>query len=171
VSPDGFVLTSLFNVGGDVAFISKATGKPRAFDPHEPIQKMLVESADGVEQRPNAVKRITVTLPDGGRHEAKVIAKHEPLGVALLKIDAHDLAWYDVAGNSVCPAGPPPTRSTRASSPRPPATGATSSRPTPCSTTATPAARSSTGPATSSAWPRRPSSPTRSSAGSSPPNN
>jgi S1-C subfamily serine protease len=103
VSPDGFVLTSLFNVGGDVAFISKATGKPRAFDPHEPIQKMLVESADGVEQRPNAVKRITVTLPDGGRHEAKVIAKHEPLGVALLKIDAHDLAWYDVAGNSVSP--------------------------------------------------------------------
>jgi S1-C subfamily serine protease len=103
VSPDGFVLTSLFNVGGDMAFVRKDTGKPRPFDPHEPIQKMLAEPTDGVEQRPNAVKRITVTLPDGGRHEAKIVAKHEPLGVALLKIDARDLAWYDVAGNSVSP--------------------------------------------------------------------
>lgn len=103
VSADGFVLTSLFNVGGDMAFIRKATGKPRAFDPHEPIQKMLAESADGVEQRPNTVKRITVTLPDGSRHEAQIVARHEPLGVTLLKIEARDLPWYDVAGNAVSP--------------------------------------------------------------------
>lgn len=103
ISPDGFVLTSLFNVGGDVAFIRKSTGKPRAFDAHEPIQKMLAESNDGVEQRANAIKKVTVVLQDGSRHEAQVVAKHEPLGVALLKIDAQDLPWYDVAGNSISP--------------------------------------------------------------------
>jgi S1-C subfamily serine protease len=103
ISPDGFVLTSLFNVGGDTAFIRKATGKPRAFDPHEPVQKMLAESSDGVEQRANAIKKITVVLGDGSRHEAKLVAKHEPLGVALLKIEAENLPWYDVAGNSISP--------------------------------------------------------------------
>lgn len=103
ISADGYVLTSLFNVGGDIAFIRKDTGKPRAFDPHEPIQKMLAESANGVEQRPNAVKKVSVVLKDGSRHEAKIVAKHDPLGVALLKIDARDLPWYDVAGNSISP--------------------------------------------------------------------
>jgi S1-C subfamily serine protease len=103
ISADGFVLTSLFNIGGDIAFIRKDTGKPRAFDPHEPIQKMLAESTNGVEQRPNPVKKVSVVLKDGSRHEAKVVAKHEPLGVALLKIDSRDLSWYDVAGNSISP--------------------------------------------------------------------
>jgi len=103
ISADGFVLTSLFNVGGDLAFIRKSTGKPRDFAAHEPIQKMLAESADGVEQRPNAIKKVSVVLKDGSRHEAQVVAKHEPLGIALLKIEARDLPWYDVVGNSVSP--------------------------------------------------------------------
>lgn len=103
VSPDGFVLTSLFNVGGDMAFIGKATGKPRSFDVHEPIQKLLGDPEGGVEQRPNAIKKVTVVLRDGSRHEAKVVARHEPLGVALLKIEAADLPWYDVTGNSISP--------------------------------------------------------------------
>jgi len=103
ISADGFVLTSLFNVGGDVAFIRKSTGKPRVFEAHEPIEKMIAESSDGVEQRPNAIKKVSVVLQDGSRKEAKVVAKHEPLGVALLKIDARDLPWYDVVGSSISP--------------------------------------------------------------------
>jgi S1-C subfamily serine protease len=103
VSADGFVLTSLFNVGGDMAFIRKATGKPRSFDVHEPIQKLLGDPDGGVEQRPNAIKKVTVALRDGTRHEAQVVSRHEPLGVALLKIEAADLPWYDVTGNSVSP--------------------------------------------------------------------
>jgi S1-C subfamily serine protease len=102
ISADGFVLTSLFNVGGDTAFVRKSTGKPRAFDPHEPIQKLLAEP-ENVEQRPNAIKKITVVMGNGSRHEAKLVAKHEPLGVALLKIDAQNLPWYDVTGNSISP--------------------------------------------------------------------
>lgn len=103
VSPDGFVLTSLFNVGGDVAFVRKNTGQPRSFDVHEPIRKLLAESEGGLEQRPNSVTRITVVLRDGSRHEARVVARHEPLGVALLKIEARDLPWYDLVGNSTSP--------------------------------------------------------------------
>ena len=103
ISADGFVLTSLFNVGGDLAFIRKSTGKPRGFEAHEAIEKMITESSNGVEQRPNTIKKVSVVLKDGSRHEAKVVAKHEPLGVALLKIDASDLSWYDVAGNSISP--------------------------------------------------------------------
>jgi S1-C subfamily serine protease len=103
ISADGFVLTSLFNVGGDLAFIRKSTGKPRAFEAHEPIDKMIAESSSDVEQRPNAINKVSVVLKDGSRHEAKVVAKHEPLGVALLKIEAHDLPHYDVVGNSISP--------------------------------------------------------------------
>ena len=103
VSTDGFVLTSLFNVGGDVAFVGKKTGKPRTFDVHEPIQKLLGDPEGGIEQRPNDIKQVSVVLRDGKRHEAKVVARHEPLGVALLKIEATDLPWYDVTGNSISP--------------------------------------------------------------------
>lgn len=103
ISADGFVLTSLFNVGGDLAFVRKDTGKPRGFEAHEPIQKMLSESANGVEQRPNTIKKVSVVLKDGSRHEAQVVAKHEPLGIALLKVEASGLSWYDVAGNSISP--------------------------------------------------------------------
>ena len=103
ISADGFVLTSLFNVGGDVAFVRKDSGKPREFDPHEPIQKMVGESSNGVEQKPNPIKKVTVVLANGVRHEARIVAKHEPLGVAVLKIEAADLPWYDVAGNAISP--------------------------------------------------------------------
>ncbi len=103
ISADGFVLTSLFNVGNDVAFVRKSTGGIRTFDPHEPISKLLGNPEGGVEQRPNTIESISVVLRDGSRHEAKVVARHEPLGVALLKIEARDLPWYDVGGNATSP--------------------------------------------------------------------
>ncbi len=103
VSADGFVLTSLFNVGGDTAFVRKSNGTPREIDVHQPIQKLLGEQDSQLEQRPNAIKKVTVVRRDGSRHEATVVSRHEPLGVALLKIEARDLPWYDVAGNATSP--------------------------------------------------------------------
>jgi len=38
-----------------------------------------------------------VTLADGTQREAKVLSRHEPLGVALLKIDAKGLKYCDTA--------------------------------------------------------------------------
>lgn len=103
VSADGFVLTSLFNVGGDTAFVRKSTGTPREIDVHEPIQKLLGEQDSQLEKRPNEIKKVKVVRGDGSRHEATVVSRHEPLGVALLKIEAEDLPWYDVAGNASSP--------------------------------------------------------------------
>ncbi|MFM9058597.1 MAG: S1C family serine protease [Planctomycetaceae bacterium] len=103
VSPDGHVLTSLFNVGGDTAFVNKATGKPRTWDVHAPIQKLLGGDDKGVEQRSNSVEKVTVILPDGARKEAKVVARHVPLGVALLKVDAAGLPCLDLADVAVSP--------------------------------------------------------------------
>lgn len=103
ISADGFLLTSLFNVGDDTAFIRKATGSPRAFDPREPIAKLFAEPEGGLEQRPNVIEKIEVVLRNGTRHAAKVVARHQPLGVAVLKIEANELPWCDVAGDSTSP--------------------------------------------------------------------
>jgi S1-C subfamily serine protease len=97
VSAEGHVLTSLFNVGGDVAFVKKSTGKPRAWDVREPVAKLLGAGEGGVEQKPNPVETVTVILPDGGRKEATIVARHQPLGVALLKIEAAGLPFLDFA--------------------------------------------------------------------------
>jgi S1-C subfamily serine protease len=103
VSPDGFVLTSLFNVGDDTAFVAKTTGQPRPVTADLSIEKLLAEPEGGFEPRPNAIKNVTVILPDGSRRPAKVHARHEPLGVALVKIEADGLAWFDVAGSATSP--------------------------------------------------------------------
>ena len=103
ISPDGFVLTSLFNVGADNALVSKKTGAPRTFAVGESIEKLIREPEGGWDRRDNAVAKITVVLPDGSRHEATLRAKHEPLGIALLKIEGTDLPWLDLAGATVSP--------------------------------------------------------------------
>lgn len=97
VSAEGHVLTSLFNVGTDTAFVRKATGKPRTWDVHAGIAKLLGDGEGGVERRTNRIERVTVILPDGGRRVATILARHEPLGVALLKIDAAGLPFLDLA--------------------------------------------------------------------------
>jgi S1-C subfamily serine protease len=103
ISPDGFVLTSLFNVGDDTAFVSKATGKPRTFAATSPIEKLLADPKGGYARQPNAITDVAVVLPSGERHKAKVVAQHEPLGVALLKIEATDLPAFDVTGGGSSP--------------------------------------------------------------------
>jgi S1-C subfamily serine protease len=103
VSPDGFVLTSVFNVGDDTAFVAKATGKPRSFAATDPIQKMLADPKGGYDRQPNAITAVSVVLPSGERHEATIVARHEPLGVALLKIDAKDLPAFDVTSGGSSP--------------------------------------------------------------------
>jgi S1-C subfamily serine protease len=98
ISPDGHVLTSLFNLGDDTAFIAKATGKPRQFDANESIEALLAEPPGGLARQANPIVRMTVVLGDGSRKEAKLLARHEPLGVALLEIDAKGLPAFDFTG-------------------------------------------------------------------------
>lgn len=103
VSADGFVLTSAFNVGDDTAFVAKATGQPRRFSATESIEKLAANPEGGFAQRPNPIRRITVVCADGSRREAKVHARHEPLGVALLKIEDASLPWFDLAAAATSP--------------------------------------------------------------------
>lgn len=103
VSADGFVLTSGFNVADDTAFVAKTGMRPRAFAAGEPLEKLLAEPEGGLAQRPNAVRRVQVVLADGSRRDARVHARHEPLGIALLKIDADGLRWLDLAGTATSP--------------------------------------------------------------------
>jgi S1-C subfamily serine protease len=103
VSSDGLVLTSLFNLGDDIAFVVKATGKPRVFDPKMPLEKLIADPPSGLDRQANAITSVKVILPDGSRREAKVLARHEPLGVALLKIDGEGLTAFDFEGVSSSP--------------------------------------------------------------------
>jgi len=103
VAPDGLVLTSLFNVGIDNAFLAKSTGKPPVFDPHAEPAALVAEPAGGWRREANEITGITVVLPDGTRLPARELARHEPLGVALLKVEAEALPWYDVAAAASSP--------------------------------------------------------------------
>ena len=103
VSADGFVLTSAFNVGDDTAFVATSAGRPRRFTAEEPIEKLLADPEGGLTQKSNAIRRVAVVLANGSRREAKVHARHEPLGIALLKVDASQLPWFDLAAAATSP--------------------------------------------------------------------
>jgi S1-C subfamily serine protease len=103
VSAEGHVLTSLFNVGDDTAYVVKKTGRPRTWDVRDLVRKRPKGSDEGLDARPNTVRKVTVVLPDGGRKEATVVARHEPLGVALLKVDAVDLPFLDLPAVAASP--------------------------------------------------------------------
>jgi S1-C subfamily serine protease len=97
ISSDGFVLTSLFNIVDDTAFVAKATGQPRAFDQAADLPGLMQPPQGGLERRANPVQSLTVVLPDGERRPATVVARHEPLGIALLKLEAEGLASFELA--------------------------------------------------------------------------
>ncbi|MFM1904114.1 MAG: hypothetical protein RLZZ440_2014, partial [Planctomycetota bacterium] len=97
VSADGFVLTSLFNIADDTAFVAKSTGRPRTFAPQAALADAVAEPKGGLARQPNPVESLAVVLPGGERRPATVVARHEPLGIAVLKTEADGLAWFDLA--------------------------------------------------------------------------
>ncbi len=103
VSPDGHVLTSDFNLGEDAVFLDKKTGGPRTFALDGKLADLLKEPEGGYDRGTNPVEKITVTLADGGQHEAEVVGRHILLGIALLKIEKSDLPFCDVAKRSGSP--------------------------------------------------------------------
>ena len=103
VSADGFVLTSSFNIGEDTAYVVQATGQPRRFTADESVEKLMADPEGGFVEKPNAIRGVRVVLADGSRREAKVHARHEPLGIALLKIEASGLPWFDLAAAATSP--------------------------------------------------------------------
>jgi len=103
VSPEGHILTSTFNVGDDFVFKDRASGKPPAIEFRDTEAELVKDSAKRLTIDRNPIEKIFVTLPDGSRREAKLLARHEPLGVALLKIDATGLKYCDLEKNAAQP--------------------------------------------------------------------
>ena len=103
VSADGAILTSLFNVQADTCFVATRTGAPPAFAAEEDLARLLREPDGGLERRSNTPVSFTVVLRDGSRRPARLRARHEPLGVAVLTIDAAGLDWLDVAAAATSP--------------------------------------------------------------------
>jgi S1-C subfamily serine protease len=103
VSADGDILTSLFNVGADTAFVVKRTGEPRRFAAGDDLERLSAEPEGGLERRPNPPVSFMVVLADGSRHAARLRARHEPLGVALLKIEPPGGAGFDIAAAATSP--------------------------------------------------------------------
>ena len=96
VSPEGHILTSAFNVGEDTVFKDRASGKPPAIEFHGIEAEVVKDAVKRLAIDRNPIAKIVVTLPDGSQREAKLLARHEPLGVALLKIDAKGLKYCDL---------------------------------------------------------------------------
>jgi S1-C subfamily serine protease len=103
ISPEGHILTSAFNVGDDIAFKDKASGKPPTIAFRGTEDDLVKETSKDLAIGRNPIEKILVTLPDGSQREAKLLARHEPLGVALLKIDAKGLKFCDLAKQTAQP--------------------------------------------------------------------
>ena len=97
ISAEGHILTSSFNVGDDIVFKEKASGKPPPVTFRETEAELAEDTPKDLAIGKNPIQKILVTLPDGSQREAKILARHEPLGVAVLKIDAKGLRFCDLA--------------------------------------------------------------------------
>jgi S1-C subfamily serine protease len=95
ISPDGLLLTSEFNVEEDTIFKDKKSGAPRKIELGGNLAELFRNAMQDLVEDKNPVVRMWAVLPDGSRHEAKLLAKHQPLGVALLKIEAKTPKFLD----------------------------------------------------------------------------
>jgi S1-C subfamily serine protease len=98
ISADGYILTSAFNVGTDTVFKPKK-GEMRPVEYDGNLTRLLTYDDKENMAVANPVKSVTVTLKDGREFPAKIVARHQTLGVALLKIKAKDLPFLDLAAS------------------------------------------------------------------------
>ena len=76
VSPDGYLLTSLYNLT-NIAVLANP----------DPRYAARMPDAAKVEAGLAAIESVTVYLPDGRAVQSKLVARHEGIGLALLKAD------------------------------------------------------------------------------------
>ncbi len=102
VSADGWILTSAFNLQPDRAFVDTDGGiRPVAYEGD--LGSLLSRNRANTKQRKNPVTSVTATLHDGRTLPAKIVARHKPLGVALLRVEAADLPHVDLADRMTVP--------------------------------------------------------------------
>jgi serine protease Do len=97
------ILTSLFNVADELAFLNKATKEPHRVKFTGKAEDLAKPPTEGLETSTNPVLKVTALLADGGKREAKIVARHLPLGVALLKIDDVQLPAANIPDSVAAP--------------------------------------------------------------------
>ncbi|MFW5923761.1 MAG: S1C family serine protease, partial [Planctomycetota bacterium] len=98
ISPDGYILTSSFNVADDTHFTPKDEMDKRYGPlPFEWRVDKLLDNTDDFQTEKNPVKDVLVILNDGQSYPAEIVATHTPLEIALLKIDADNVPHVDMA--------------------------------------------------------------------------
>jgi S1-C subfamily serine protease len=103
ISGDGWILTSLFNVDEDTAFVNKK-GEVRTFSYEGKASELTAFDPKQYEQVKNKVTGVRAKLADGREFEAQIVAMHRLLGVALLKVEAADVVHVDLAARARAPA-------------------------------------------------------------------
>jgi S1-C subfamily serine protease len=102
ISADGFVLTSRFNLMDDVAFLHGAGVRKIEYKTGR-LQEVIQDSRSGTRQTVNPVKSVEVTLADGRRLPARIVAHHLPLEITLLKIEGEALPFFNLQENATSP--------------------------------------------------------------------
>lgn len=80
VSPDGYVVTSLFNVSDDLVFLAKKTGQPNKVEFRGTVDDVVKLPEGGLDAAPNPIEKITLLLADGTSREAKLHAQSRAAG-------------------------------------------------------------------------------------------
>ena len=95
ISPDGYILTSRFNLAEDTVWKHVKDGiqkKEFTLD----LDKLTAFNPKDYERIKNTVKSLEVILPNGNQLPARLVAKHQPLGIVLLKVDAENLPYVNL---------------------------------------------------------------------------
>ncbi len=90
ISADGYILTSQFNLAADRIWIHRQDGL-RQLKFAVDVDQMTAFDKSKYRLATNRVKRIRARLPNGKLVPARIVARHRPLGLALLKVEARAL--------------------------------------------------------------------------------
>ncbi len=104
ISPEGYILTSSFNVATDVRLVPKDEKDKKygkiSFDWD---LGNLIDNSKKFKPVKNPVQNMVAILNDGRSYDAEIIAHHKPLNVTLLKVDASQLPHVDIPEREIEP--------------------------------------------------------------------
>ncbi len=98
ISSDGYILTSLFNIEEDSVFIHKNQGLLTYELKNNVNEDLLKYGGHDFNRERNEIQSITAVLKSGKEYTAKIVARHIPMQIALLKIEGikNLTAHYDI---------------------------------------------------------------------------
>lgn len=98
ISSDGYILTSLFNIAEDTVYLHKDNGLLKYELKNNVREDLLKYEGRDFNRDRNTVQSITAVLKNGSEYPVKIVSKHIPMSIALLKIEGAEKAMdhYDI---------------------------------------------------------------------------